>query len=133
MRKCRSHKFRTVQYGNGTTNVQLHSTAKDDPWLYITGGGHGMSDAESDQYKGTMADEITEYLNGGSRPAWLSDGVVDGNSIVFAAGERITAAGPMIDENPPRLQWVQDERPAAQEMRRLLLLKLIRDDGEERT
>lgn len=110
-----------TQYGSGTTNISIEDHQKKHPWLYITGAIGHETDGEKDRYKGYIADALTEYLNGGPKPQWLSDGEVRENSLEFADGLRITVMGPMVDVDPPKMMWVQDESPEAKQMRIELL------------
>ena len=101
----------TVQfYGSGTTIVCLQKH-QHKPHLYI------YADAASDESR-YMADrfemcyQLREFMNGGERPQWLDD--FDRQSEGYAeslSGAQIQAVGPMVDVDPPNLDWRWDESP----------------------
>lgn len=119
----RHRRFCTQQYPSGTTNVT--ESRGGEPWLYLAGGGVG-TDEQIDRHKGAIADEITDYLNGGPRPIWLDDGDWSETSVRFPDGLCIVATGPMVDREPPTCWWVPDESATAQAARRALI-RLLRN------
>lgn len=109
-------------FGSGTCIVTDDS--KRGPWLYVYGPA---SDDEGQWMRNrmTMCGELADYLNGGKRPTWLDDlERVSETRAVDLDGTGISAVGPMVDRNPPKLDWAQDDSEEAQDARRRLMNKL---------
>lgn len=107
-------------YGSGTTLVRLKG-AERKPWLYIYSDSAIDEDRwMRDRYQ--MCYDLTAFMNGGARPAWLSDFERTGETqVVSLSGGSITATGPMVDADPPNLNWQQDDSEDAKSDRARLM------------
>jgi len=107
-------------YGSGTTIVVLKSRSHR-PHLYI----YADSSSSESRYQGdriAMCEQIADFLNGDTRPAWLDD--FDRATETFAdtlTGASIQAIGPMLDIDPPNLIWKWDDSEDAKSDRAKLL------------
>lgn len=110
-------------YGSGTTIVRLAEHVSK-PWLYI------YADAAIDETRYmrdryAMCNSLCEFMNGGERPAWLDDFERQTEETAVAlAGGSISATGPMVDVDPPNLNWRTDDRDQAK-MDRALLMDVV--------
>ena len=95
---------------SGSTIVRDSSESRNTgPWLSIHGPGE-KADAKWDENRFTFAGAIREFLNGGDRPACLSDMErINDEELLGVDGSRISAVGPMIDADPPKCLWRQDD------------------------
>lgn len=107
-------------YGSGTTIV-VQSVYAHKPWLYI----YADSSADDGRYmrdRYAMCKQLTVYMNGGDRPAWLDDferlNEYEAKSLM---GGQLYACGPMLDANPPNCHWVTDESDDAKNDRARLM------------
>ena len=107
-------------YESGTTIVVQREQAHK-PHLYV------FADAavDDDRYlrdRYAMCQQLADYLNGGERPAWLDD--FERTSEIVSkslAGGSISAVGPMIDSDPPKLNWITDDSDDARNDRARLM------------
>ena len=91
------------------------------PHYYVYGPG-GADEGEADRNRYRVCCDLRDYLNGGERPAWLDDLVRVSESHAEALDHTsITATGPMIDADPPKLHWVQDDSDEAKAARARLM------------
>ena len=107
-------------YGSGTTTVSLRRAKPiREPWLYVYGPNNPERD--EDRYyrdRQKVCQDVCDYLNGGSRPAWLDD--LERTTEIHAEsldGTSISACGPMFDADPPHLNWRTDESDDAKNAR----------------
>ena len=118
------------RYGSGQTNVMLAIPFEVEdpprvPWLQVYGP---ISDqgARQQRDRDKVARDLAGYLNGGPRPAWLDDLVKRTEVEWFDLdGTTVAICGPMIDRNPPRMDWVTDQRPEAKAARAALVEHLF--------
>lgn len=94
-------------YGSGTTLVRLKEY-QHKPWLYIYADSAIDEDRwMRDRYQ--MCYDLVAFMNGGPRPSWLTDlERITEIEAVSLSGASIQAVGPMIDVDPPNLNWCQD-------------------------
>lgn len=113
-------------YPSGTTVVTLRSH-QHKPHLYIY-ADKSINENRNDRDRMLICKELSTYMNGGDRPAWLDD--FDRASETGAsslAGGEIFATGPSIDEDPPNLSWRQDDSAQARDDRARLIDALFLD------
>ena len=107
-------------YGSGTTIVVLDKY-QHKPWLYI------YADSATDELRYMrarigMCHELSEYMNGGERPAWLDDFErLNEYEAKALSGADICATGPMVDSDPPNMNWVSDDSDGAKNDRAKLM------------
>ena len=103
------------KYGEGDTR----------PHFYIYGpGGTDDDDGTRNRYK--VCDDVRDYMNGGERPKWLDDLTrVSEERAEDLDGTSITATGPMVDSDPPKCFWVQDDSDEAKNARARLMDRLL--------
>lgn len=99
-------------YGSGTTIVVLRAPVHK-PYLYVCADVAADEDrTQSQRY--LMCRELAAYMNGGERPKWLDDMErVSETQLKSLSGADISATGPLVDRDPPKLLWVQDESDQA--------------------
>lgn len=108
-------------FPSGTTIVALRNGMRK-PHLYV----FADSSADDDRYQRdryVMCDQLAAYMNGiGQRPAWLDDMErVSEVKAVSLHGASVSATGPCIDIDPPRLNWREDDSDEAKNDRARLL------------
>jgi hypothetical protein len=120
-----NNEWRCEYFPSGTMLVSRRRGESNDPWLYIYGPlGANEDDTEENRYK--VVQDVCDYMNGGPRPAWLDD--LRRTREDYAEdldGTRITATGPMVDIDPPNLNWRQDNSEAARNARARLMDRLF--------
>lgn len=108
-------------YPSGTMVVVNRSGNPRAPHFYVYGPGGG-DETHSDRNRHRVCEDIAAYMNGGDRPAWLDDMQrVTETHAESMDRTRITATGPSIDIDPPRLNWVQDDSDEAKSARARLM------------
>lgn len=108
-------------YGSGTTIVAL-KTHTHKPHLYVYSDSAVNEDRwMRDRY--AMCNQLADFMNGGGeRPVWLDDMErINEVSARALTGASIDATGPMIDIDPPNLNWRQDESDEAKNDRARLM------------
>lgn len=107
-------------YGSGTTIVGLKKNA-GKPHLYVYSDTAIDEDRwMRDRYE--MCIQLANYMNGGERPVWLNDiERLNEESAKSLTGASITATGPMVDIDPPKLIWRTDESHEAKNNRARLM------------
>lgn len=107
-------------YGSGTTIVVLREYQRK-PHLYIY-ADVGLDEDRTQRERYVMCEQLAAYMNGGAKPVWLDDFMRTGETAAYSlAGGKIFATGPMIDRDPPKLLWVQDDSDEAQNDRARLM------------
>lgn len=115
------HGWRRTHYQSGTTNVPTITDFRRGfvttghalrPWLWV---GYAVNTADHDAGRQGKANAIAAFLNGQApRPAFLeSFDRPAADWLVLPDGTKLVAVGPMIDRDPPNLNWVPMETPAA--------------------
>lgn len=113
-------------YHSGTMNVEIKSLLRK-PWLYVF-ADHAADEDRQQRERYQMCEQLAAFLNGGARPAWLADMIrTSGTVAVSLAGASISAIGPVIDRDPPNLDWVDDESDDAKDDRARLMDALFFD------
>jgi hypothetical protein len=110
-------------YQSGT---QLVVRVPTEPWLYVYGPNVQEDDANARNRVG-MCRQLREWLNGfADRPQWLNDmRRVSETKLEDVDGSAIIATGPMVDRDPPKLDWTQDDSPAMRDARARLIDRLM--------
>lgn len=107
-------------YGSGTTIVLLKECQRK-PHLYVYSDSAIDEDRwMRDRYQ--MCYDLAAFMNGGERPRWLND--LDRTTEIEAislSGASIQAVGPMVDVDPPNLNWHQDDSDDAKNDRTRLM------------
>jgi len=107
-------------FGSGTTIVRLKEH-QHRPHLYV----YSDSTLDEDRWmrdRYAMCYQLRDHMNGGDRPVWLDD--IERLTETFAkalTGASISAVGPMVDADPPNLNWVWDESDDAKNDRARLM------------
>lgn len=113
--------WRVQWFGSGTMIV----TDLTWPHYYVYGPRNDDEDqGVRDRYK--VCEDLRDYLNGGTRPAWLDD--MYRTSEKHAEGldhTKITAVGPMYDRDPPNLWWDEEDSQEAKDSRARLMDRLF--------
>lgn len=114
-----------VSNANSRKSAFAYGVRSLDPHFYIYGPGSRDEDkAQRDRMK--CCEDIRDYLNGGERPKWLDDlKRLSEDHAEDLDGTKITATGPMIDREPPKCFWVQDESLDAKDARARLMDRLF--------
>lgn len=117
--------YRMRSYQSGTVNVEdMRRNGGNAPYVNIGYRPRGADAKEDDGIVDRRRMEIAEHL------AELLNGESDDRSRITRTGEfggrwddgtTFGACGPMIDLNPPRCHWVQDERYQAVSARARLI------------
>lgn len=116
-------KYEPHSYHSGTC-VVMPNEAKQ-PWLYVYGPVN-PDEGKRHRQRFAMCRELADFLNGGVRPTWLDD--MERKSETEATdldGSSIVATGPMIDRDPPKCSWCDDESDAAKAARARLMDRLF--------
>lgn len=125
--QCESYPSGTciVFNANGPVKPFAYGVVKLIPHLYVYGPANDdFKKRHRDRMK--CCEDIRDFLNGGERPPWLNDmRRVSEDHAEDLDGTRITATGPMIDKEPPKCFWVQDDSREAIEARRNLMDRLF--------
>lgn len=106
-------------FPSGTTIVRQDWAGK--PHLYVYADAATTED-RSDRDRFDMCYQLAEFMNGGHRPAWLDD--LDRQTETHAealTGAKVFATGPMVDIDPPNLNWRLDESDQAKDDRARLM------------
>lgn len=99
-------------FGSGTTLVRLKEY-DHKPYIYVY-ASVGLDDDRSQSDRYPMCQQIADYMNGGDAPRWLDDFIRIGDATAKSlCGGQIFAVGPSIDNDPPNLNWVQDDSDQA--------------------
>jgi hypothetical protein len=107
----------TESYPSGTIIVK--SDIPLYPHYYIW---QVPEDNDSNHKRQRVAKELTLWLNGIiSKPYWLEVKEVKGASAVLKSGQLIQAVGPMVDRNPPQLDWTEDDSEFSRRARQKLI------------
>lgn len=116
------------EYPSGSVVVISRDAADPQPWLDIHAGlAVEPPDEEGDYPQNqavcrSMAREVAAYLNGGSRPSWLSDmRRVSEKKLVGADGGEVVAIGPTEKDEASPMGWSFREDHAARDMRARLI------------
>ena len=98
-----------------------------DPHYYVH--GHHRSPREQ-RYE--VACQLRDWLNGGPRHVWMGNLWRDSETrATHEDGFAITATGPMVDRDPPNLDWVEDDTRDLADARARLIDRLCGvPDGE---
>lgn len=114
-------------FESGTQIVRRDDS--EGPWLYVYGPA-GEDEGSTDRNRYHTCDQLMNFLNGGPRPAWLDDlDRVNETALEGPDGTRIDATGPMVDRDPPNLQWWNDESDEAKDARARLIDRLAGVDA----
>ena len=106
-------------YGSGTTIVTSDEPGKPHYYLY---GPFDPDEGKCQRNRHVMCEQLADYLNGGDRPKWLDDMERISEAVARDLdGSSITATGPMVDRNPPHLDWWQDDSDEAKDARARLM------------
>jgi hypothetical protein len=117
-------------FGSGTTIVHLREY-QHKPWLYIY-ADVAVDDSRYARDRCNMCYQLADFLNGGPPPLWLSDFTRRTETYADAlAGANISAVGPMIDRNPPALDWVHDDSSQCVDDRARLMDALFNREGAQ--
>ena len=109
-------------FGSGTMVVTRDVASLPHFYVY---GPMGADESETYQNRRKCCHELCEYLNGGTRPLWLGDMKrTQEQSIWDLDGTSIRATGPMVDIDPPSLNWKEDTSIQADDARARLIDKL---------
>jgi hypothetical protein len=110
--------WRVEGYQSGTV---VATTGLDRPWFDVH-GPIGLHDA----MKWGIAEDICSYMNGGKRANWFDELRIVGKDKAETVDRvMIYVCGPMIDRNPPGLDWVTDMSEQAIDERERLMLRLL--------
>jgi hypothetical protein len=96
-----------------------------EPHLYVFGPAD-PDEGQCDRNRFHVCEQIADFLNGGARPEWFDQLERRGEeSAEDLDGTRIYATGPMIDADPPNLNWVEDDSEDARNKRARLMDRLF--------
>ena len=109
------------QYFQSGTCIVTDNTA--GPWLYVC--MTNPTDLENQRDRMLACEQLADFLNGGTRPAWLDDmRRPKEDEIIGADGASIRATGPMYDRDPPNLNWDERDDDEAKNARARLIDRL---------
>ncbi len=112
-------------YGSGT-HVVIPSPRGDRPHYYVW---HPAADNKGGHLRFEIAKELEAWLNGGDEPWWLDLlNRKSAETVTTPHGADITATGPMVDADPPHLNWRTDMSDDAVVARGLMADALIKKD-----
>lgn len=100
-----STKWVFQMYGSGT-HVVIPTPRGDSPHFYVC---HPAADNKGGHLRYEIAKELETWLNGGDAPWWLDMlNRKSAETVTTPHGADITATGPMVDVDPPHLNWRTD-------------------------